>query len=105
MYGITRLNGHEFEKTPGVGDGQEILVCCSPWGRKESDTTERLNEEQFPGPQGSRLTKSKESSEGTGKMPQQGNDRALSELFRNNQGGVGPVLMRDEAVSDTVGAL
>ena len=58
-----------------------------------------------PGPQGSRLTKSKESSEGTGKMPQQGNDRALSELFRNNQGGVGPVLMRDEAVSDTVGAL
>ena len=38
-------------------------------------------------------------------MPQQGNDRALSELFRNNQGGVGPVLMRDGAVADTVGAL
>ena len=43
LYGITRLNGHEFEKTPGVGDGQEILVCCSPWGRKESDMTEPLN--------------------------------------------------------------
>ena len=29
--------------TPGVGDGQGSLVCCSPWGRKESDMTERLN--------------------------------------------------------------
>ena len=38
-----RLNGHEFEQTPGVGDGQGGLACCSPWGRKESDTTERLN--------------------------------------------------------------
>ena len=40
--GIT-INGHEFESTPGVGDGQESLICCSPWGHKESDTTERLN--------------------------------------------------------------
>ena len=38
-----QLNGHEFEKTLGVGDGQGGLVCCSPWGRKELDTTERLN--------------------------------------------------------------
>ena len=37
-----RLNGHEFEPAPGVGDGQEGLACCSPWGRKESDMTERL---------------------------------------------------------------
>ena len=37
-----QLNGHEFESTPGVGDGQGGLVCCSPWGCKESDTTERL---------------------------------------------------------------
>ena len=29
-----QLNGHEFEKTPGVGDRQEDLVCCSPWGHK-----------------------------------------------------------------------
>ena len=36
------LNGHEFEQTPGAGDGQGGLVCCSPWGREESDTTERL---------------------------------------------------------------
>ena len=35
--------GHEFEKTPGVGDGQGSLACCSPWGHKESDATERLN--------------------------------------------------------------
>ena len=34
-----QLNGHEFEQAPGVGDGQGSLVCCSQWGRKESDTT------------------------------------------------------------------
>ena len=35
------LNGHEFEKAPGVGDGQRGLMCCSsPWGCKESDMTE-----------------------------------------------------------------
>ena len=38
-----RLNGHGFEWTPGVGDGQGGLACCSSWGRKESDTTEQLN--------------------------------------------------------------
>ena len=37
------LNGHEFEQAPGDGEGQESLVCCSPWGRKESDMTEQLN--------------------------------------------------------------
>ena len=36
-------NGYEFEQAPGVGDGLGSLVCCSPWGRKESDTAERLN--------------------------------------------------------------
>ena len=35
-----RLNGHEFEQAPGVGNGQGGLACCSSWGRKESDTTE-----------------------------------------------------------------
>ena len=38
-----RLNGCEFEWTPGVGDGQGGLACCNSWGRKESDTTEPLN--------------------------------------------------------------
>ena len=38
-----QLNGREFEWTPGVGDGQGGLACCNSWGRKESDTTERLN--------------------------------------------------------------
>ena len=38
-----RLNGHGFEQAPGDGEGQESHVCCSPWGLKESDTTERLN--------------------------------------------------------------
>ena len=39
-----RLDGHEFEQAPGVGDGQGSLVCCTPPGHKESDTTEQLNE-------------------------------------------------------------
>ena len=38
-----RLNGHGFGWTLGVGDGQGGLACCSSWGRKESDMTERLN--------------------------------------------------------------
>ena len=38
-----RLDGHEFEQASGVGDGQGGLACCSPWGHKELDTTERLN--------------------------------------------------------------
>ena len=37
------LHGHEFEKAPGDSEGQGSLVCCSPWGRKESDRTEWLN--------------------------------------------------------------
>ena len=38
-----QLDGHEFEWTLGVGDGQGGLVCCDSWGLKESDTTEWLN--------------------------------------------------------------
>ena len=38
-----QLNGHGFEWTPGVDDGQGGLACCGPWGHKESDMTERLN--------------------------------------------------------------
>ena len=38
-----RLNGHEFEQASGDGKGQGRLECCSPWGCKESDTTEQLN--------------------------------------------------------------
>ena len=38
-----RLNGDEFEQTPGDSEGQGSLACCSPWSRKELDTTERLN--------------------------------------------------------------
>ena len=43
-----RFNGHECEKAPGVGDGQGSLVCCSPWGHKELDTTEQLNNKKLP---------------------------------------------------------
>ena len=38
-----RHNGHEFEQAQGAGDGQGSLECCSPWGRRELDTTEQLN--------------------------------------------------------------
>ena len=38
-----QLDGHEFEQAPGAGDGQGRMACCSPWGRKESEETERLN--------------------------------------------------------------
>ena len=35
-----QVEGHEFEQAPGVGERQESLVCCSPWGHRELDTTE-----------------------------------------------------------------
>ena len=38
-----QINGHEFEQAPGDGEKQGSLVCCSPWGCKELDTTEHLN--------------------------------------------------------------
>ena len=38
-----QLNGHEFEQVPGDGEEQGSLTCCSPWGHKESDITEQLN--------------------------------------------------------------
>ena len=39
-----QLGEHEFEQALGIGDGQGSLVCCGPWGRKELDTTELLNQ-------------------------------------------------------------
>ena len=38
-----RLTGYEFEHAPRIGDAQGSPACCSPWGYKESDMTERLN--------------------------------------------------------------
>ena len=38
-----QLNRHEFEQAPGAGDTWGSLACCSPWGRKELDMTERLD--------------------------------------------------------------
>ena len=42
-----QLNGHEFEQIPGSSEGQGSLECCSPWGCKESDPTEQLNNNNF----------------------------------------------------------
>ena len=39
-----QFNGHDFEQTQGDSEGQGSLVCCNPWGLKESDMTEQLNE-------------------------------------------------------------
>ena len=47
-----RLNGHEYEQAPSDGEGQGRLVCYAPQGRKESDTTERLNNNQNYGNNG-----------------------------------------------------
>ena len=38
-----QFNGHEFEQAPGDGEGQGSLECCSPWGCKQQDTAEQLN--------------------------------------------------------------
>ena len=43
MRWLDGLDGHEFEPSPGVGDGQGGLLCSSPWCHKELDMTERLN--------------------------------------------------------------
>ena len=40
------INGHESEQTLEGSEGQRSLACCSPWGRKESDTTERMNSDK-----------------------------------------------------------
>ena len=44
------LNGHELGQTLGDGEGQGSLVCCSPWGRRELNTTDRLNSSPEIGP-------------------------------------------------------
>ena len=42
------MNGHESGQTLGDSEGQRSLVCCSPWGGKELDTTEKLNRRTLP---------------------------------------------------------
>ena len=59
-----RLNGHESEQVPGAGDGQGSLACCSPWGWKESDTTERLNTNTQGGPVSCKTRVSEERESG-----------------------------------------
>ena len=43
------MQGHEFVQASGVGDGQGSLACCSPWGHKDSDMTEQLNNKVLGG--------------------------------------------------------
>ena len=60
------LNGHEFERASGVGDGQGSLECCSPWGCRESDTTGWLNNNEKRWKLWTRFTKSFHYSWGKG---------------------------------------
>ena len=46
--GVTDSMDTSFEQAPGDGEGQEGLVCCSPWGHEEPDTTEQLNNHNKP---------------------------------------------------------
>ena len=52
--GITNPMGHDFEQALGVGDGQGGLACCSPWGRKESNTPEPLSAHSTDRPRNAR---------------------------------------------------
>ena len=52
-----RLNGHESEQIPGDSEGHGSLVCCRPWGCKESETTERLNNNNQREGDGHRLSR------------------------------------------------
>ena len=70
-----RLDGHESEWTRGVGDGWGGLACCDSWGRKESDTTERLNwtdeDKSCSLPEGSQEVDSKNKGRGLTKIRKQ----------------------------------
>ena len=63
-----RLNGHESEQTVGDSEGQGSLACCSPWGRKESVTTERLNDLTTAHKHTFTHRETKEKAEGTSKQ-------------------------------------
>ena len=47
-----RLDGHEFEQAPGIGEGLGSMACCSPWGCKQLYTTKQLNNNILLGPEG-----------------------------------------------------
>ena len=73
------LNGHEFEQALGDGKGQGSLVCCSPWGHKESDTTEQLNWTE--GKKRKRAERGKEvRKEGTQKITEVSNNGRVEEI-------------------------
>ena len=78
-----RLNGHEFEETPGVGDRQEGLVCCSPWGCKESDMTEQQHwtEEEEKRPE---LSLSQSHENGARRQPSTGQEEGSHPIYSSN---------------------
>ena len=71
------LNGHEFEQAPGNGKGQGSLGCCNPWGCKESDTTEWLNNNKLWGSFWLYST-----IHGSGSIPSKQRERHSNELYK-----------------------
>ena len=70
-----QLDGHDFEQPPGDGEGQGSLVCCGPWGRREQDMPERLNnnKSRLTGFPGGSVGKESTYNEGdTGSIPESG---------------------------------
>ena len=59
------INGYQFEQTPGDREGQGSLVCCSPWGHKESDMTQQLNNNDINSGDKSQLLEKTETYEKT----------------------------------------
>ena len=71
------LNGHEFEQAPGNDEGQGSLGCCNPWGCKESDTTEWLNNNKLGGSFWLYST-----IHGSGSIPSKQRERHSNELYK-----------------------
>ena len=80
-----QLDGHKFEQAPGDGEGQGSLAYCRPWGHKESNMTEQLNDigktEDFPGGSGGKASVYNAgdlgSIPGSGRFPGEGNGNPL----------------------------
>ena len=73
---LQQLNAHEFEQTPGDGEGQGSLVCCSPQGHKGSDMTERLNNNNNKG-----ISKGDYQEEGLSQERKYGSHKKKSEII------------------------
>ena len=63
-----QLNEHEFEQAPGDSEGQGSLVCCSPWGCKESDMTKQLSNRYYAVKKGLKIKKNRQRTKSSHHM-------------------------------------